>query len=279
MIVSHLQGGMGNQCFQFAMGYAQAKRFNTGLLLDPSSFRTDRMREYSLGLWGGIYRRFDLIYDTPIDIHENGMPYNQQIVDQIQHDSCLKGYWQTEKYFSPYSRELFKIFTPFQPMTSISRDVLREIEGCGNRSIFLTIRRTDYVNNSFHGQLPQSYYDLALEYIANAAGIDPHVFVFSDDPTWVGENFHIPYQMTVSGNFDRTVKGHLGREDEELYLMRMCSHAVMANSSYSWWGAYMGDLNPWLLNNKRVVVCPKQWFGPSSNEDPRDIPRPNWIQL
>jgi hypothetical protein len=278
MIISYLQGGMGNQMHQFAMGYAQAKRFNTGLILDLTNFQTDRMRQYSLGLWGGIHKKYDLAHGSLIDIHENGMPYNQQIVDQITKDSCLKGYWQTEKYFTPYAKDLFQIFTPYLPITSIGRDTLREIETCGNRSVFLTIRRTDYVGNSFHGELPQSYYDQALYYIADNAGINPRVFVFSDDPKWCEENFRTPFETTIAGNFDRTTRDHLGREDEELFLMRQCAHSVCANSSYSFWGAWLADQNPWILN-KRIVVAPQQWFGSASNEDSRDIVPERWVKL
>lgn len=278
MINIVLRGGVGNQLFQFSFGYAMAKKFNTGLIFDLTNYRTDRMREYSLDLFGGIRGRYDKVVGSLVDIREDGMPYNQAIVDQIKYDSCVLGYWQTEKYFAQYAKDLFKIFTPFQPITSMARDTLREIQNCGNRSVFLTIRRTDYVGNTFHGELPQSYYDQALKYIATEAGIDPHVFVFSDDPKWCEDNFRVPYETTIAGNFDRTTRDHLGREDEELFLMRNCAHSVCANSSYSWWGSWLADHNPYLIH-KRIAVAPKQWFGPASNEDPKDIVPDRWVKI
>lgn len=278
MIISYLHGGMGNQLFQFSMAYSQSRRLSTGLLLDVTSFVKDPMREYSLDLWSGIGGRYTKVVRSIIDIHEDGMPHNPALIEKVTSDSCLKGYWQTDKYFDKYGSELYKIFQPGKFISPESRDTLRLIQQAGQRSVFLTIRRTDYVGNEFHGELSMDYYSAALETVNNGVK-DPHVFVFSDDPAWVAANFDIPYTHTIAGNFDRTVKGHLGREDAELFLMSQCRHAVMANSSYSWWGAYLGDLNPEFQAYKRVVICPKQWFGPMSTENPIDIPRKNWTQL
>ena len=81
-------------------------------------------------------------------------------------------------------------------------------------------------------------------------------------------------RTTIAGNFDRTVEHHLGREDAELYLMRLCRHAIMANSSYSWWGGWLGaDIKA------GMVIAPKNWFGPAFKEDPRDIVPGRWIRL
>ena len=138
--------------------------------------------------------------------------------------------------------------------------------------MFLTIRRTDYLNNDYHGVLPMAYYLKAAEIIAGRVP-DPCFFVFSDDPDWVTEHFRLPYRTVVAGNFDRTVKGHLGREDSELWLMRQCRHAIMANSSYSWWGAW---LNP---EQDRTVIAPKQWFLDAPGMDTRDLIPDRWIRI
>lgn len=282
MIVSYIQGGMGNQMFQFAQGYALAKKFRTGMALDVTNYVADTMREYSLDLWAGVYRRFDKVTNSIVDVKENGMPFNEHQLDEFQDNKVYRGYWQTEKYFPGLERDLFQIFTPRQPLTATGRDTYRDIINAGRRSIFLTIRRTDYVGNNFHGELPAEYYIGAINKIMEKEIISrPHIFIFSDDTSFASQfaaTYLGQHECTVAGNWDRTVKGHLGREDEELFLMRSCSHAVMANSTYSWWGAYMGDHNP-ALTGLRTVVCPKQWFGPGSNENPVDIPRPNWIQL
>jgi hypothetical protein len=81
----------------------------------------------------------------------------------------------------------------------------------------------------------------------------------------------LPCEFYVSGNYDRTTKTHLGREDEELYLMMNCKHAILANSSYSWWGA-------WLNRDPGIRIAPSIWFN-SSKEDPRDIIPEEWIKI
>jgi hypothetical protein len=188
--------------------------------------------------------------------------------------TTLIGYWQTEQYFKEHWADMKRIFLPKQNFTLRGLETLVLIKEAGSRSVFLTVRRTDYLNNTFHGgMLPLEYYVKALELVEQKAP-NPHVFVFTDDVEWVQHNFKLPCQMTVGGNFDRTVKGHLGREDEELYLMSQCRHAIMANSSYSWWGAWLGE-----NKDDRVVVAPARWFGPTSHEDPRDIVPERWIKI
>lgn len=282
MITTCLQGGCGNQLFQFAMGYAQAIRFKTDLQLDITRFDNDPMRQYSLGLFRGVTQ--PLVRHVEPTIYEDGMPMNwwmlwnsnseDRIPGHLDSNSCLKGYWQTEKYFIHLRTELQMIFKPKQRITFSGARTIDKIMKAGKRSVFLTVRRTDYVNNDFHGMLGMDYYLKALALIENR--VEPHVFVFSDEPEWVRENFKIPYEMTVAGNFDRTVQGHLGREDEELYLMSQCRHAVMANSSYSWWGAWLSEHEG---QPDRIVIAPNAWFGPASKEDARDIVPDRWIRI
>jgi hypothetical protein len=119
-----------------------------------------------------------------------------------------------------------------------------------------------------------------MEYYREAAALiaarvpDPVFFIFSDDPEWCEANFKLPYHTTIAGNFDRTVEHHLGREDADLCLMRLCGHAIMANSSYSWWGAWLGaDIKG------GIVIAPKSWVGPASKDDPRDIVPGRWVRL
>src|SRR5229473_2861580 len=149
----------------------------------------------------------------------------------------------------------------------------RAILDAGERSVFVHVRRTDYVGNPYHVVLPMDYYREAAALIA-AKVHDPVFFIFSDDPEWCEANFKLPYHTTIAGNFDRTVEHHLGREDAELYLMRQCGHAIMANSSYSWWGAWLGaDIKG------GIVIAPKSWIGPAFKDDARDIVSARWMRL
>lgn len=271
MITIRLMGGMGNQMFQYAMGRASALAHDTNLSLEVSSFDNDPMRSYSLGLWKGIKAPITKDPGDGLILKEEGMPYNLNLIYRIANNSYLWGFWQTEKYFSNIRQILQDEFLPKSPPTPNALLTQQQILTSGYRSVFLTVRRTDYTKSDYHGILPMEYYLEACKIIANKVE-DPHFFVFSDEPEWVKQHFKLPYEMTIGGNFDQTTNKHLGREDEELWLMSQCKHAVMANSSYSWWGAW---LNP---SYDRIVIAPKRWFL-NSNEDPRDIVPERWLRI
>lgn len=276
MITVKLQGGCGNQMFQFAMGLAQAVRLNCDLQFDTSSFQHDRMREYSLCLFPRIQDIYGEQKFFVADIvKENGMPYNEKIVEGIKRNSHLTGWWQTEKYFQSIEY-LIRWYFQSAPLTPAHRKYFELIMNSENPT-FLTVRRTDYVGNAFHGELPVEYYQNALAFVEHKTKTKPDIFVFSDEPEWCYENLKLGSSFIVAGTYDRTVKGHLGREDADLFLMSLCKNAVMANSSFSWWGAYLGDSVRWSRGG--IVVAPKQWFGPASNEDARDIVPIRWYQV
>ena len=269
-IITRLQGGTGNQLFQYAFGLAQARRLNTDLQIDISSFKNDPMREYTLGLFPRIAE--PVVEGSITTVGESGMPYNQALVDSIKNGDVLNGYWQTEKYFTDVEWELREKFQP-KPLTNAQRVFQAKIFRAKNPT-FLTVRRTDYIGNAFHGEMSESYYWEALQLISIQIGAVPEIFVFSDEPDWCQEHLNLPWPFFVAGTYDRTVKGHIGREDADLYLMSLCKNAVMANSSFSFWGAWLGP-----DKTGGTIVAPKQWFGPRSNEDSRDIVPERWIKI
>jgi len=240
-VTSYLTGGCANQIFQYATGLALARRLGVDLQLDVSWFETatpGQPRMYSLGLFKGVDARVVRSLLGQI-IHEQGFPYNPALFENAPRKCSLVGYWQCEKYFFGLRDELRERLLPREPLPARSIATERAILDAGERSVFVTVRRTDYVGNPYHVVLSMDYYREAAALVA-AQVPDPVFFVFSDDPQWCETNFKLPYQTTIAGNFDRTVEHHLGREDAELYLMRLCCHAIMANSSYSWCGAWLG---------------------------------------
>lgn len=268
----YLQGGMANLMFQLGFGISQAKRLGVDLQLDVTSFKHDSMRRYNLDLWEGV--NYKIVGGTRPTIFEQSMPYNPGFINSIKDGDCVKGYFQSEKFIQDVRPELLEIFQPRQPLSysgSILRDRLIET---GHHSAFLTIRRSDYlVKQDFHGVLPMSYYEKALAKLEETVS-DPQILVFSDDPKWVHDNFRISYDYILAGSFNQTRPDRVGREDEDIYLMSLCRNAIMANSSFSWMGA-------WLYKGKeagRVVVGPNQWFTDSS-VDSRDIIPERWIRL
>jgi hypothetical protein len=274
-VTSYLTGGCANQIFQYATGLALARRLDVDLKLDVSWYETatpDMPRMYSLGLFKGVNEQVVHSLLGQI-IREDGFLHNPALFENAPRKCSLVGYWQCEKYFFALRDELRERLLPREPLPARSIATERAILDAGERAVFVTVRRTDYVGNPYHVVLPMDYYCEAAALIA-AKVLDPVFFIFSDDPDWCEANFKLPYSTTIAGNFDRTVDDHLGREDAELYLMRRCTHAIMANSSYSWWGAWLGA-----DTKEGMVIAPKVWVGPACKEDPRDIVPARWIRL
>jgi len=275
MIVSQLTGGMGNQMFIYAMGLAQARRLNTSLRLDlTTAYEGGRLRRPCLELWEGVKNE---IVSQAATIGERKATYDQELVDRITPDSCLHGYWQTEKYFINVREELLSIFRPKFPFSPYTASLLQQIAQEGRKSAFLSVRRCEYLtprNLDLYGQMTMEYYLAACKLVADNTP-DPHFFVFSDDGEWCKQNFKLPYRFTVVNNCRIThpITG-LGREDEHIWPMRCCHHAIIPNSSFPWWGAWLSQVP----DNDRIVVGPKKWFN-NLPADSSDLLPDRWIKL
>ena len=274
-VTSYLMGGCGNQIFQYATGLALARRLGVDLKLDISWYETttpNQPRMYSLGLFKDVNTQLvhNLLGQV---IREEKFSYQSALFENAPRKCSLVGYWQCERYFSGLRDELQKRLLPRERLPTRSVATERAILDAGERSVFVTVRRTDYVGNPYHVVLPMEYYREAAALMA-AKVPDPVFFVFSDDPEWCEANFKLPYHTVIAGSFDRTVGRHLGREDADLYLMRLCGHAIVANSSYSWWGAWLGaDMHD------GIVIAPKIWVGPACTDEPKDIVPDRWVRL
>ena len=267
-----LKGGMGNQMFQYAMGLAQARRLGTDLRMAVNWYYENGQfyRGYSLGLWEGVTQ--PAVRGVWPNVWERSLPYDKFMMEKIKDGDCIAGSWQTERYFREIRGELTNIFCPKQRMNQRAFDFIRMIRNEGSKSALLSIRRTDYLHAD-NGLMPQEYYLEACKRVVEREP-DPHFFVFSDDPGWCKQNFRIPYRFTVMEGNDQTSLDHLGREDEDMWSMRFCHHAVTINSSFSWWGAWLSPLPV----EERVVVAPKRWsLNPAF--DFRDIVPEGWTKI
>lgn len=280
MLTTWLEGGMGNQMFQYAMGLAQARRLGAGLQLDTTWYdehpwqlgdgRTLPNRQYGLDLWSGMDH--PTVKNTVPTVLERIPAFDQTLADGIKDGDCLEGYWQDCRYFREIRHELRDIFFPKQPVSWRLMDLVKSILDAGPKSTSLCVRRGDFVGTPNEIPLGQ-YYPEACKKVAKATP-DPHFFVFSDDPGWCKQNFRIPYRFTVMEGNDQTSLDHLGREDEDMWSMRFCHHAVTINSSFSWWGAWLSPLPV----EERVVVAPKRWsLNPAF--DFRDIVPEGWTKI
>jgi hypothetical protein len=173
------------------------------------------------------------------------VPYREGMV--------LQGFFQSEKYFANYKKEVVKLF---------ENRSKRKYEF--ENSVSIHIRRGDYLNEfmcQFLPALPYEYYKAALDDLETKVKID-HILVFSDDLGWCKE--------TIKGERVIFVEG---QEDyEDLYTMAKCTHHIIANSSFSWWGAYLNQRD-------KIVYAPTRWFGPAITDDWQDVYCQNWIKI
>jgi hypothetical protein len=188
-------------------------------------------------------------------------------IETLPNKSYIDGYWQSEKYFKRIEPTVRKEFTLITSPSTKNQKIIDKIKSC--ESVSLHIRRGDYVTdpktNTLYGTCPPEYYEKAIQLMKDKVK-HPVYFVFSDDPEWIRSNMVTGYpQHVVDIN---------GPDDahEDLRLMSCCKHHIIANSSFSWWGA-------WLSNNpKKVVVAPKKWFN-NYHKDEQDVVPENWVRV
>tara|TARA_R110002049_G_scaffold44333_5_gene129989 strand:+ start:39951 stop:40790 length:840 start_codon:yes stop_codon:yes gene_type:complete len=279
MIYSRLHGFLGNQMFQYAAGAALATRLNVPLALDtrraaaagqgdlndifnlpvvaPEKLPPDQdKRPLAYGLWRVLGRH-------PHLRRERGLGYNTGFTTWGD-DSYLHGYWQSERYFHDITDHLRKVFVMTPPMSPENVDMAAQI--AAGPSVALHVRRGDYVALGATAVCDQAFYDAALNAVTNGLAKAPTVFVFSDEPAWARDNLAVP--------FDKVVVDLNGRDTahEDMRLMSLCQHNVIANSTFSWWSAWLNQ-NP----NKRVAA-PARWFANDHQHNPDILPA-DWIRI
>lgn len=276
MIISELIGGLGNQMFQYSAAMALAKRSNVDFRIDNSQFASYPLRPYALADWcisGKIATHNEMLKVASEGdlLLETGSSYEPKMFQKFQ-SLYMRGYWQSEDYFIDIREQLLSEFIPANELSQSDKNIISYMEDVA--PIMMHIRRGDYVSNShtnsFHGVMPIEYYQNSIEKILNEAtdidGKDVVYFVFSDDPDWCEESFTwLEPKVIVRHNPPK--KGFM-----DIYLMSKCKHFVIANSSFSWWGA-------WLSQNKsKIVVAPKEWFQSKNVESDHIVPK-SWHRI
>jgi hypothetical protein len=270
MIISQLQGGLGNQMFQYAFARRLAYERNVLMKMETSLFdvipdRTYKLDHFNiqesfantkdLALFRRRYKPLQWIARLGINqlrytnvIEQNMFSFDPGVL-RIPGHLLLKGYWQQEQYFAPITSILRKEFTFKQEPDAANKTMSEHIQTA--QAISLHVRRGDYVNDpritNAHGLTPITYYQQALEKITATVN-NPHIFVFSDDVDWVRHNLAFDYPVTYV-DFNQAEKDY-----EDLRLMSLCKHHVINNSSFSWWGAWLGN------HPDQIVVAPSQWM-------------------
>jgi hypothetical protein len=290
MILVNLSGGLGNQMFQYAAARSLSVSRRTELYIDATGYEQDTpgitKRKYELDLFhitaplatkdqinkhterNLLSRAFNKLqpYYKKRHYFERHFHFDANFF-KASSSTTLIGYWQSEKYFVGIEDDIRKEFSIKAPLSQKTLALADRMRNSNSASIH--IRRGDYVADpataKAHGSCGLDYYENALRIISEKAG-NTELFIFSDDIEWASRNLKTELPITfVDHN-----KGAQAYED--LYLMSQCSNNIIANSSFSWWAA-------WLNRNKdKTVVAPQKWF----NEyvaDTKDLYPPAWIRI
>jgi len=294
MIIVRLIGGLGNQMFQYALGRHLAYRYKTEFKLDISGLDSSRElpgvtnRNYELkhfriieniadkkeieklctpvfsaNILNKTYKLFVPYYKRHY-VHEKHAEFDHRILDYCK-DCYLDGYWQSENYFIDIENTIRNEFTLKDHLVSGNLPGISE-EIKGTNSVSIHIRRGDYISNplfnKIYNNLNLGYYQNAINYLKKKTG-SLNIFIFSDDKEWVSEWFKIDDISYKIINYS---------SHEEIYLMSHCKHNIIANSTFSWWGA-------WLNNNEnKVIIAPEKWFKTDKTGN-REILPSAWIKL
>lgn len=285
MIIIKIIGGIGNQMFQYAVGRNLALINQTDLKLDLGSFTTYKLRDFELFnlnvntsaasqneinnlLPSHNFEKLFQYISPPSKktyYREKKFSFDKNVL-LLGKNVYLKGYFQSEKYFiesEKWIRTEFEFKNELKEKFSDQSSKLADEE-----SVAVHVRQGDFAKDSetslYHGVLTANYYMNAFELIRNRIA-NPKFYFFSDDMNWVKKNISLPDAVYVSENL---TKNHI----EDLYLMSCCKHNIIANSSFSWWGA-------WLNNNPgKIVIAPKKWFN-KGPKDTQDLIPDGWIKI
>ncbi len=275
MIITKVLGGLGNQMFQYAAGRAMSLGQGTPLLLDISNFSGY-----------GLHQGFEIqrIFNCKVEIANErdlrrilgwqSSPGIRRVMSRsdmavlrkkslviephyhywdglknITEDSYIVGYWQSEKYFQDFASVIRSDFSYKIEFASTNEDIAAQIDQVN--AVSLHVRRGDYakdpVTNATHGLCSLNYYQTAIQYVA-ARVEQPKFFIFSDDIDWVKTNLKLDYPC-------RYIDHNQGIDSyNDMRLMSLCQHHIIANSSFSWWGAWLNS------SPRKIVFAPKKWF-------------------
>ena len=303
MIITKIQGGLGNQMFQYACGKNLALKHNQELKLDISWYegkrpKEDTPRAYQLDTFSFAtstsspimlatkedMKRFSIISSSKI--LRKLLSISGQIGERISHivmesnnmgsynldvykpSTFLNGFWQNKKYFEDISDTIRDNFTSFrEEMSENAKSMLTKINSLN--SICVNYRRTDYVSSKaargYHGIMGEEYYSQAIKMMAEKVK-DPHFFIFSDDIEWCLENVKIGFPTTF------ITREYSGKEYIDYFrLMIACKNYIIPNSTFAWWPAWLNK------NPNKIVIAPKRWYVDMDGKE--GVASTNWIQI
>lgn len=291
MIIARITGGLGNQLFQYANARRLAEYHTTDLFLDTREFSKKLYRPFLLDKFNiraeiaseselktilklsnkfsfdhqrFIHKLFPAVY--PNVIYEKYFQFDPSYIN-LPDNIYLIGFWQSEKYFNNISNLLHSELTMNEKISDDGNKLLSRIKQ-GN-SVAVTVRRGDFVTDPYinrrHGVLSLDYYADSVAFLESK--IDkPSYFIFSDDPVWTENN------IKIKGKVEYVRINYPNRVYENLIIGSFAKHQILANSTFSWWMAWLKD------SGKRLVIAPKKWFS-GLNLDTSDLIPERWFRI
>lgn len=296
MIIVRLIGGLGNQLFQYCIGRKLAMRHQVPVKLDLSVYDNDASRECRLHFFNVSYAvASPKEVNAMVAIYENDAFYakvyrklEKKFLPKyrrkyfVEHDYymfepdllkvgskvLIEGFWQHHRYYQDLPQQILAEFTLKNEFVE-KYGILDQI-AADHRSVSVHIRRGDYVsdpnNLSWFGILSPDYYQRAMAYIESNIK-DPRYYIFSDDLDWARDHLAVNTEAV----YVDIAKGQ--KEYLELEAMRRCRHHIIANSSFSWWGAFLNE------NPDKLVIAPSKWLAQEALNRNVQIQMPAWIKL
>ena len=296
VIIVNLKGGLGNQMFQYALGYTLSKNKKVPLYFDLRLMEEEKIkpsprnvsRDFDLDIFGikkDIVSKKDLIRTIQFPnnyrlrkyisiildnlnlfvFYEKKRLFNERIFNNNFKNIYLDGLWQSEKYFRDFRDEILKIYN-FEIIKEKEKNInfLKRIDF--SKSVCLNVRRTDFINNPEHNVVNINYYKNAVRNFRNILGDDFKIYVFSDDLEWCKKNLKF-------NNIEFVEHEYAGYKFYDyLYLMSSFKNFIIPNSSFGWWAC-------WLSKYKdKVIMTPERWSG-LIDECLIDIVPPSWIRV
>ena len=279
MIVVQLMGGIGNQMFQYACGRAVALRAGKPLCLDASQFLSkNQPYKFELGNFNVDAEVFQSMDELKMIAQKNDVDkinifkeahfhFDSRVIGLRDNFVLAGGYWQSEKYFQDFADVIRVDFKPrIGTLSAEGLDLACQMQQ--GQSISVHVRRGDYTNPlniKVHGLLPMDYYMRAIDNIHTRI-INAHCYMFSDDLDWCYNAFENIENITFVEH-NRMMNVH-----EDLWLMSQCKHNIIANSSYSWWGAWLNQ------HPDKIVIAPQIWFV-GGGHDTKDLVPGSWMEM
>lgn len=287
MIAFQAQGGLGNQLFQYATARRLALQHGCPLVVDLHWFQYPRVEETPRSLelnhyhvimrcatrreqmrWASMRTRWARFLQPLLPlrvVHEHGFGVNSEVLSAPP-NSYLVGFWQSEAYFADIRDQLL---TELSPVVPPGPEDLRVIERMQHGdAVSVHVRRGDYVSlasaSAYHGLCSLDYYHKAIQHIVGRVE-NPTLFVFSDDPAWTKANLHSPFPTHYVDHNSAC------NAFQDLRLMSLCRHHILANSSFSWWGAWLSRTTDGL------VIAPARWY--AVDRPTPDLIPSRWIRM